>query len=238
MTTSDEPTSIYASVERMRTTDAVVAQLQDLIIGSKLKAGDALPAERELAQQLAVSRNVLREALGVLGSKGLVEVVPGRGTFVALPSPAHLTEALDLLLAIGHVQLLELADARLAIEPTLAAMAAEHITDDRAKELRVCMAALESADTAQAHVEADIRFHATIARMSGNHVLEAMVNAVRDSVIRSMLLGLKEPRAVDDSDDHHRRVCDAVVSGDVEGANQAMAEHLRYVREYVVRHLS
>ena len=86
----------YRPVCRRRLTDEVVDQIQDLIVKSELRVGDPLPPERELAQRLQVSRNVLRHAVGMLSQKGLVEVRPGSGTYVTHPSGSFIGESLHI----------------------------------------------------------------------------------------------------------------------------------------------
>ena len=115
---------LYGPVRHRRTTDTVVEQLERMILERRLQPGDSLPPERELALALSVSRNVLREALGVLGQKGLVRVAAGRGTTVVRPSTEHVEDALTALITYDEITLVELCDARLLIEPEFAASAA------------------------------------------------------------------------------------------------------------------
>jgi GntR family transcriptional repressor for pyruvate dehydrogenase complex len=236
MTTGGGP-DLYSSVGRVRTTDSVVEQIQQLILDNKLRVGDTLPAERDLATRLSVSRNVLREALGVLAQRGLVQSVAGRGTFVSAPSSDHMTNALVLMLRLGQVSLQELCDVRLFLEPELAARAAARMTSqaDVAK-LDQWMDKLEAAGAegdAAAHVEADIGFHAQVARLAGNSVFEAIVNGVREPVVRSMMTGTTVPRAIGHSDEQHRKILAAISAGDEEEARAAMEEHMRYVAAYI-----
>src|SRR6478736_817704 len=95
--------SSFKSLERRSTSSAVVEAIQAMIVDQHLMPGDALPSERELATMLSVSRNVLREALGILGQRGLVETRHGTGTYVSLPSSRQARDALVLLLNMGKV---------------------------------------------------------------------------------------------------------------------------------------
>ena len=236
MTTGDG-SDLYSSVKRVRTTDSVVDHIQQLILDNKLRDGDALPAERDLAARLSVSRNVLREAIGILAQRGLVESRAGRGTFVRSPSSSHMTDALVLMLKLGQVSLEELCDVRLFLEPELAARAAAKTTDSESiAELTQWMHKLEAADAegdAAAHVEADIGFHAEIARLAGNIAFEAIMGGVREPVVHSMTTGTKVPRAIGASDEHHRKIFNAISAQDAEGARAAMEEHMRYVTSYL-----
>ncbi len=232
---TDGAADLYSSIGRTRTTDSVVAQLQKLILDKKLKVGDGLPAERDLALRLSVSRNVLREALGVLAQRGLVQPVAGRGTFVSSPTAGHITDTLRLMLQLGDVSLEELCHARLLIEPELAARAAGRTSGpDDVVQLGLLMERLDQAhDDALAHVEADIAFHAEIARLAHHSVFEAIVNAVREPVVQSMMVGLKVPRAINASDEQHRKIYNAIAAAQVDGAREAMDAHMRYVTSYI-----
>lgn len=227
--------ALYEPLRHRRTTDTIVEQLETLILERRLEPGDFLPPERELAAALSVSRNVLREALGVLGQKGLVRVAAGRGTTVVRPSTEHVEDALTTLIEHHQMSLVELCDARLLIEPELAAKAALGVTPEGVHRLETLMEILETTrEDSAAHVAADRDFHGEIARLAGSRVLAAMVQSVRAPVTRSMLLGTSVPRAIDASDQDHRDVLEAIRERDPEAARSAMVRHIRYVRDYVM----
>lgn len=231
---SSDP-GLYGPVRHRRTTDSVVEQLERMILERRLEPGDSLPPERELAAALSVSRNVLREALGVLGQKGLVRVTAGRGTTVVRPSTEHVEDALTALITYDEISLVELCDARLLIEPELAASAARVATPEAIGRLDALMRILETTrEDSEAHVAADRDFHAEIARLAGNRALAAMVQSIRAPVTHSMMLGTSVPRAIDTSDQDHHDVLDAIRMRDPDAAREAMVRHIRYVRDYVI----
>jgi len=227
-----EPTLV--PVTKTSTTEAVVAQLQTMIINQEFAAGDPLPAERELSASLAVSRNVVREAIGILGQRGLVRVEHGRGTFVAAPSSDSIRDSLSLLLALRHVSLIELCDVRLLIEPELARLAAKNATASTTATLTHLMEELErgSADPDQ-HVHNDIAFHNEVARLAQQSVLGSILEAIQAPMHQSMALGLLIPDSIRESDVQHRAMHDAIVRGDESGATIATREHIAYVRTYI-----
>jgi GntR family transcriptional repressor for pyruvate dehydrogenase complex len=230
-----EISDIYKSVPRLAASESVVVRIEQLIVGQQLKPGDLLPPERELAVRLSVSRNVLREALRSLSQKGLISVEPGRGTFVLEPSSDTVRESLALLLQLGQVRLSELCDVRALIEPEMAARASERASPEDHVRLARWMANLEdSAEDAAAHVEADIGFHRAIAHAAAHPVFMAIADAVSVPVVRSMLIGTKVPRAIDESDEHHRQIFAAIASRDPDASRAAMRTHNEYVRVYIL----
>lgn len=225
---------IFQNLPRQKTTDLIVAEIQDLILSNRLKSGDKLPSERDLAEKLNVSRNVLREALGILRQRGLVEVISGRGTVVSVPSLGSMQDNLSLLLRLKHVSLQELCDARLLIEPELAWRAASLPANVGMERLEFLGEQLRvTSGDAEAHVQADLEFHDEIATLSGHGVFSAFVGAVREPVTRSMVFGTKVPRAIDASDEQHMAILEAILRRNPRDARWAMSEHIRYVSDYI-----
>jgi len=224
----------FKNLPRRNTTDLIVGEIQDLILSNRLKVGDRLPSERDLAEKFRVSRNVLREALSVLRQRGLVEVISGKGTLVSVPSLGSMQENLSLLLRLKHVSLQELCDARMLIEPELAWRAAslpKTVNMERLRDLGEQLRVTSS--DAEAHVQADLDFHSEIAELSGHGVFSAFVGAVREPVTRSMVFGTKVPRAIDASDEQHMAILEAIIRRDARDARWAMSEHIRYVSDYI-----
>jgi len=231
---TSESGELYASVPRLAAGDSVALRIERLIVDQRLKSGDLLPPERELAARLAVSRNILREALRSLSARGLLQVVPGRGTFVAEPTAGTVQASLSLLLKRKQVRLSELCDVRDLIEPEMAARAAEHATPDDYIELARWISLLDNTRSdPEAHVDADLGFHQCIATAAAHPVLEAIGEAVSPPVLRSMLVGTTVPSAIENSDNQHRRIFAAITSRDPEASRKAMLEHLGYIRSYV-----
>lgn len=230
------PTQRDSATDGMRTTDAVVLRIEQLIKEQYLVPGNRLPPERALATELSVSRNMLREAMKVLTQKGLLRVVPGHGAYITVPSSQIVTDSLALLLQLRHVSLTELCDARLLIEPELAALAAEHATAEDIAAIQRCIDRLfDSRFDAQAHVDADLAFHESIARAARHSVYQSVVEAIRSLVTRSMQLGTSIPRAIDASDGHHRAIFHAIALHDIEAARAAMWGHMAYIQNYIRR---
>jgi GntR family transcriptional repressor for pyruvate dehydrogenase complex len=207
-----------------------------MIVEQKLKPGDSLPAERELATQFSVSRNVLREALSILGQRGLLTTRHGTGTYVSLPSSRQASDAFVLLLELGRVSLVELCDARLLIEPELAHLAALREDETGRELLKAAWRALGSAEDGERHVACDLAFHGAIAGLANHAVLRALVDAVKEPVMRGMVLGTKVPRAIEDSNRQHDGIFAAIMDRDGDAARREMREHILFVQGYLSEH--
>lgn len=227
--------SSLVPVSRVSVTDSVVGQLRAMILSSEYRAEDPLPFERELNTLLSVSRNVIREAIGILGQRGLVRVEQGRGTFVTAPSAPGTRDSLALLLSVRRVSLLELCNVRLLIEPELARRAASLATRTRTRRLTNLVAVLEAtSDRPDDHVQADIDFHNEIATLADQPVLGAIVEAIQAPMRESMQLGVRVPGSIGESDKQHRSMYEAIVAGDPDTAAESSRRHIEYIRSYVV----
>lgn len=215
--------------------DAVVDRLRTMVMAGVLAPGDSLPSERVLSEELGASRNVVREALGVLRVEGLVEVQRGKGSVIGSPSARQAERSLELLVGLGEMTLVELAELRSAIEPRIARLAAERAaSDDKARLGRVMELLGERVHDPVRHVEADVVFHRELARMSGHRGYEWVVGAVRVPMMNSMLAGTQlGPDMAERSDEFHRRIVAAIVVGDGGSAERAMEGHMDYVVEYL-----
>lgn len=195
--------------------ESVYNAILDMIVGGELKAGQHL-VEAELAGQLGVSRQPVREALQWLNTNGWVDLRPALGAFVHEPTPA---EADQLLVVRG---LLETESARLA---------AGHAHGDGIEELReLCRRgteALESEDVA-ALVAANAELHAAVARLSGNAVLCELVSQV-DRRVRWYYRPVARDRGAQ-SWKEHAELIEAIAAGDGDRAAEMMRRHTERTR--------
>jgi GntR family transcriptional repressor for pyruvate dehydrogenase complex len=121
---------MYFPIQSERLYEQIVGQIEQLIEAGDLKVGDRLPSERELAEQFAVSRTAVREAVKALRQKGLVEIRPGRGTFITNGTSNSVRSSLDMLIKMGVTKGSgNLVEVREILEPEIAALAAT-ITDE------------------------------------------------------------------------------------------------------------
>ncbi|MBI5079963.1 MAG: FadR family transcriptional regulator, partial [Chloroflexi bacterium] len=163
----------YLPVHSRRLYEKIVEQIQSQIVGGKLRPGDRLPAERDLAEKFRVSRTAVREAVRTLREKGLVEGHPGRGTFVTDGTASAMRGSLGLMMKIGGTNgASDLAEVREIFEPEIAALAAKNATKEQIAMMREAVAAMdEKLDDDEAFVEADLNFHLALARSTQNTLI-------------------------------------------------------------------
>ena len=193
-----------------------------------MKAGTALPPERELAAELEVSRFSLREALRVAESQGLVEISRGKRTRVVVDSASSVVAAMDLTLRRGSASLLQLTEARLVVEVEVARLAAERMTPDLLAALQQTIDRYEqAAGEVEIRVSQDLEFHQLLARASGNPVFEMILSTLGRLILTSQRQ--TDPQAGHGLLDAHRKILRAVAAGDASAAAKEMRAHLESV---------
>ncbi|MEY4749793.1 MAG: hypothetical protein RIQ60_2007 [Pseudomonadota bacterium] len=228
-------------IPRRKLYQEVQARLLARIRSGELAPGQQLPSERELMEHFGVGRPAVREALQSLERSGIVEIAHGERARVALPTAASLIDQIAggarHLLRMQPDTLVHLKDARLFLEAGLARLAAERASDvdiarlrDRLDEHRRALASLEH------FLDRDMAFHREIARISGNPIFPAIVEALfqwagefHQSIVRAPGV---EPVTLAE----HEQLFDAIAARDPAVAEAAMRQHLTrasalYLRE-------
>ena len=225
------------AVRHVRLTEEIVDQIERLILSNELRVGDVLPPERELAAQLNVSRNILREAISMLVQKGLLEVRPGSGTYVARPGSDFLRDSLNFVLQLNRSVLHDLIEARYALEVYIADLAARRATEEDCVVISRCLQEMEdSPGEAETYVEADVRFHAALAAAARNEILRLLLDSIRGALRENIRVLLQhQPSSVQEAMAFHRRIAQGVQDRSPEAASQAMREHLESVRRGLQR---
>jgi GntR family transcriptional regulator, transcriptional repressor for pyruvate dehydrogenase complex len=218
----------FAPVARNeRLSDKVAEELLRSITTHQLVAGTRLPSERELGEQFGVSRTVIREAVRSLAAKGVLEVRAGSGVHVAAVDAASVSQQMALFLRGRGLDYAKIHEVRVTLEIRTARLAAERATDEDIAELREhCerMAALEH--DVEAASMADVEFHRAVARATHNELFVVMLDSIGDILLEIRRVTLGVPDRFQDGVDFHRRILDRVAAHDVDGAAQAMREHL------------
>ncbi len=138
-------------IKSTRIYEEIVRQIKQLIAEGKLKSGDRLPPERDLAEKFMVSRTSVREALRALQSRGLVDIRAGEGAFIRDISVDTLIEPLAMVIRPHREAVGELFEARRVLEPAIAALAARRATRDELIEMERILEAIRRRDELAAH---------------------------------------------------------------------------------------
>jgi len=226
----------WVAVARSHTYELVLERIEEQIVAGNLRVGDRLPAERDLATQLGVSRSSVREAVRILQAQGVVTssvgTGPHSGTVVAALPAEALTRVLRLHLALSSFELAELFDARVTLERSSARLAARLATSDDLAQLRGLLEQMDDPSVPREQFNAlDTAFHVALARASHNRLVSDVTGALRNS-----LSGLIQESvgAIADWDrvraslvrDHHA-IFEAVQSGDADTAATSVESHIR-----------
>jgi GntR family transcriptional regulator, galactonate operon transcriptional repressor len=207
------------------------------VLGVRIANGDfptdrPLPVENELAQELKVGRSVLREAVKVLSSKGMLLVRPRHGTFVQPRSQWYLLDQ-DVIGWLLHrrsvdVEFLEdILAFRRIIEPAAAGLAARNATETDILAIDAAFADMRSSlDDPAAAIDADCRFHQAVFSASHNMLLEAFSPAITNILRKFFELSIENPAIFQANLGPHVRVADAIRRKDASDAFEAMASVL------------
>lgn len=222
-------------IKKTRIYEEVVNQVRELIKEGKLKAGDQLPSERELAETFKVSRTSVREALRALETQGLVVSRTGMGNFVADLPIESLIAPLAKLLIEEKDALADIFEMRKLIEPHIASLAAERATkQDIGQMKKILDKQQEQVSRGETGVEADAEFHFAIGRATQNHALEKLVSGLMDVLSHSREESLQTRDRRMASIDSHRKIVAAIEAHDKTKAREAMFRHVEQVEENVL----
>jgi DNA-binding FadR family transcriptional regulator len=222
-------------IKSTRIYEEIVRQIKGMIAEGRLKSGDQLPPERDLAEKFLVSRTSVREALRALESLGLVEIRPGEGTFVREVSVESLVQPLALVLASQREATAELFEARRLIEPLIAGLAATRAKPDEIREMeRILEDQAKEITAGRTGFAQDVQFHTALAAASRNRAITRIVNALIDLLAQSREESLAGAGRPERSHQDHRRVLEAIARHDAALARTAMLDHIVAVEALVL----
>ncbi len=225
--------SDFEIIRRQKVYEAVAEQIERLIL-KKLKPGDKLPSERELAEMLQVSRSSIRDAIRSLELLGLVEPRQGAGTIVCEPADASMKPFTE---ALRHRKALvgELLDFRKMLEPGLAARAAANALPEQIALMEDILERQSARFSAgEPAIAEDAEFHYNIALASGNTVLLKILDLIIDMLRDTRQRALQVPGRPQKSLAGHRRILAAIKKHDGEAAKAAMRRHIEDIEEIVL----
>jgi GntR family transcriptional repressor for pyruvate dehydrogenase complex len=222
-------------VKSTRIYEQIVGQVRTLIAEGRLKSGDRLPPERELAETLMVSRPSVREALRALQSRGLIEIRAGEGAFIRDVSLDQLVEPLALVILPHREAVGELFEARRLLEPAIAGLAAQRATPEDLGEMqRILDEQAREVAQGRTGLAQDAAFHAALAQSAHNRAIGRIVNTLMELLTQSREESLHTPGRPTRSHQDHRLILAAIRRRDAEAARRAVLDHLVAVERLVV----
>ena len=224
---------MYKVVRTSRLFEQIVQQIEESVLNGSLKPGDQLPAERDLAQHLGVSRTAVREAVKTLREKGLVEAYSGRGTFITDGTSHAARQSFDLMVKVGQQEgSPHLAELRLILEPGIAALAAARVKDEDLVAMRDAVAVMDRAQKdPEAYIEADLDFHLALAEAAANPLILSLIDSIVGLLREQRIKIFNVEGGPQRGQVHHKRILAAVEHRDPEAARGAMVAHLEQVRQ-------
>ncbi len=219
----------FHSLRSSKFSEQISRQLLQRIVDGHFKPGERLPPERDLASIFNVSRVVVRESIGSLEAKGIVDVRQGRGTTVNPIDEWNTLDSQVLLLLHGDEIFGQLMETRQIIEPDLAALAAERILDVELEPLRLC-SELPEDDSVEEHVERDMNFHLMIAKATHNPVLLMVLSSTSELLREGRRRIFIVPGELAKAREWHQAIYEAIANRDADAARAAMAAHMEQVR--------
>jgi GntR family transcriptional repressor for pyruvate dehydrogenase complex len=228
-------TKTLQAVAKTKLHEQIVNQVQALIEKGRLKHGDQLPPERELASIFKVSRHTVREAIRILEQKNILRSRPGSGTFIILEDESSVVEYMARAIFREKNTLSEIFQFRELLEPQIAGLAARNATQKNISDLEDILEKQkqELGNTVESK-ELDEKFHLALAKATGNSVLFQVVELFGHILLKSRHEDSQSPYRNKLSIEGHKKILDAIKDADSMAANKLMAGHLDAIRKLVL----
>ncbi|MFD3452220.1 FadR/GntR family transcriptional regulator [Streptomyces sp. NPDC058691] len=219
----------------MAVTDEAIEKIKGMIVSGALRPGDRLPKESELAAELGLSRNSLREAVRALSLIRILDVRQGDGTYVTSLDPQLLLEAMSFVVDFHRDDtVLEFLAVRRILEPAATALAAAIIPESQLDVLEAQLTALGTDPSVEELVACDLEFHRGIVQAAGNSVLSSLLDGLSGPTTRARIWrGLTQEDAVSRTLHEHRAILGALRDRDAEAARSWATVHVASVEQWL-----
>ncbi len=218
-------------IKKVRVYEEIVEQLKDIIESGELQVGERLPSERELAEQFAVSRVSIRQALTVLETVGLIERKIGGGTYTISPND----DAIKRKLSQIKSSIFEPMEVRMMLEPQIAMLAAKRANEDNIKEIEFYIKEQEKKIAAEQLItDEDGKMHMAIARATNNTIVISLLETINEMVWETRKNSISAEGGSQRSLEGHKEILEAIKNHDQDAAYEAMKKHLISVEELIM----
>lgn len=215
----------------------VLDYFTDHILNGKMKTGDKLPAERELAEQLGISRNSVREAIRMMEIMGFIESRQGSGNYICCNSQEYMTRACMMMMVLWDTNYSDVYHVRRAVELHALELAAERITQEELDRLGSLAEQMEQPCSVADDNALDIEFHGIIIQASQNKLLILLISLMGDS-LENFISGLRmsilsDPARAAKLHRAHRDIYESLAQHDAAGACRALERHYEIVSDHL-----
>jgi GntR family transcriptional regulator, transcriptional repressor for pyruvate dehydrogenase complex len=224
-----------------KASDVLAARLRELIMQGHFTPGDLLPTERDHVVESKLSRTSVREALRVLEAEGLIVTRAGRagGSTVTLPARASVARSVETFVRAHGIRLESLLECRVAVEPTLARLAARNRSAPELAEIRALHERfVKSVDVVPDYKRINLDWHLAVARASGNEPLIALMEAISTPIRDAMdYQHVTTPELRRVAVKAHTSILRAIEEQDEEAALRRMERHVAGYRDIAIEHI-
>ncbi|WP_234121674.1 FadR/GntR family transcriptional regulator [Clostridium hydrogenum] len=230
---------MFTPVKNQKVYEVVIEQIKEMIKTGKLKKGDKLPPERELVEELKVSRASIREALRALEILGLVESRHGDGNFIKNNFDESLLEPLSIMFMLEESSPKDILELRMVLETETAMLAAKRIDNDTLKEIKDIIDRFKATTDEKLNTELDVEFHHKIAQASKNLLLVNILSAT--SVLIDTFISNARYKIMQKEENkeklvsQHESIYEALSNKDASSAAEEMKKHLEFINRSIFK---
>ena len=230
---------MFSKIKKTTSSINIMKQIQEAIAEGKLKPGDKLPSERELAELFQISRPVVREAISALSFLGIIQRKWGKGNYISEDlNISIIKNSLKYIVISKEKEIRDLLEARKAIECELISLAALRRTERHLKKLEEKLLELLDCDKqSPRRFQLDYEFHLIIGEAANNDILHGFQFALKDKILGIMKVGVYLPDAIEKSNKEHLEMFKAIKSSDPETAKRIMEIHIKQLEERHIKRL-
>jgi GntR family transcriptional regulator, transcriptional repressor for pyruvate dehydrogenase complex len=226
---------MFKSVRPDRISQAIVDQIKEAIFQKKIKPGDKLPSERQMIEQFQTSRVTVREALKTLEHSGILEIKRGTqgGAFVRDPDVKFVNNFLQDMFSMGNIQVCDLTEARMAVEPFSVKIATERIGGECLEQIKQNIhetgECLKNDNPIDARI-LTLEYHRLIAQASKNPVLFFLVDSIMDIMENNVSTIPISTASVEHTLHFHEKIYSAIKARNPAKAQALMLEHIQDIQ--------
>lgn len=228
---------MFREIKNTKVFEQVIEQIKEIIKNGELRCGDKLPSERDLCEQLNVSRTSIREALRSLEMLGIVECRQGEGNFIKESFEDSLLEPLSITFMLHGSKTNEILELRKIIEPETAALAAKNISAAELQEIKELIDLLNHEEDSKKIADIDKEIHYKIVQASENYLVINVMYAVSylvDRYIEDVVANMfKSPENRNVVMEQHKAIVKAIEAHNAHEASVAMRKHLDYTNNFI-----